>query len=136
MTDKITTGGEVESYCTKCRLTLDHIIVAMVDGTIVKVKCKTCGSTHRYKGMPMARSTSSARAGRVSKSAVPVETVWENAVEQAKGEELPYDMAKSYRTGDLIAHNVFGRGVIQKTSFNKCSVLFRDKERMLVTANT
>ena len=50
MTDRISTGRDIDSYCTKCKLILEHIVVAMTGGVVVKVKCKTCGSTHRFKG--------------------------------------------------------------------------------------
>ena len=132
----ITTGGETESYCAKCKLKLDHIVVAMVGGAVMKVKCKTCGSTHRLRGMPAVRQEPSKKKGVSSKTSVESPALWEMAVEAAVGIELDYDMALSYRSGDLIAHKVFGKGVVQKTFFKKCSILFRDKERILATSNT
>jgi hypothetical protein len=60
---------------------------------------------------------------------------WEAAVGTASGNEQSYDMTGSYRAGDLIVHSIFGKGVVQKTLFQKCSILFRDKERLLVTSN-
>ena len=136
MTERISTGEDIDSYCPKCKLELEHIVVAMVAGVVVKVKCRTCGGTHNFKGMAAAGSKATRRHGVTSKSAAQGKTAWETAVEAADGSELPYDMANSYRAGDLIVHNVFGRGVVQKTSFKKCSVLFRDKERVIVTSNT
>jgi hypothetical protein len=136
MTGKISTGGDIDAYCTKCRLNLEHVVVAMVGGAVVKVKCKTCGGTHRFKDMPSVRQKSSGKEGKGSKSFVAPRACWETAVETADGPELPYEMASSYRAGDLIVHRVFGKGVVQKTSFKKCSVLFSDKERVLVTSNT
>ena len=35
---KLTAGGEVVAYCTKCRMDLNHRIVALVDGIPVKVE--------------------------------------------------------------------------------------------------
>ena len=136
MTDRISTGGDIDSYCTRCKLNLEHIVLAMVGGAAVKVKCKTCGSIHRFKGMPVARPKSSRKDSAGSKSFISVQALWEDAVGQATGAEQPYDMAGSYRAGDVIVHNIFGKGVVQKTFFKKCSVLFRDKERVLVTSNT
>lgn len=136
MTDRISTGGDIDSYCTKCRLNLEHVVVAMVGGVVVKVKCKTCGGTHRFKDMPSVRQKSSGKEGKGSRSFVAPRARWETAVEAADGPELPYEMAGSYRAGDLIVHRVFGKGVVQKTSFKKCSVLFSDQERVLVTSNT
>jgi hypothetical protein len=136
MTDTISTGGDIDSYCTKCRLNLEHIVVAMVGGAVVKVKCKTCGGTHRFKSMSAVISKATRKASTASKSFVQTEACWETVVEAAPGPELSYDLARSYRAGDLIVHSIFGKGVVQKTFFKKCSVLFRDKERVLVTSNT
>jgi hypothetical protein len=136
MTDRISTGGDIDAYCTKCKLNLEHFVLAIVAGAVVKVKCKTCGSIHRFKGTPEARPKTSKKAGISSKSFVSVQAQWETAVDSAQGPELPYDMEGSFRAGDLIVHNYFGKGVVLKTYFRKCSVLFRDKERLLATSNT
>jgi len=136
MTDSISTGKDIDSYCTKCKLILEHIVVAMAGGAVLKVKCKTCGSTHRFKGMPAERTKSSRVKGAATKSVITTQAQWETAIDAASGIEMSYEMTGSYRPGDLIVHSVFGKGIVQKTFFNKCSVLFRDKERLLVTSNT
>ena len=136
MTSKISTGGDVDSYCTKCKLILEHIVVAMVGGAVVKVKCKTCGSIHNFKNTPVARSGTPRSSSTTSKSFIHTQAFWEKAVAGAQGPELAYEMVRSYHIGDLVVHSVFGRGVVQKTFFKKCSVLFKDKERMLVTSNS
>ncbi len=136
MTSNISTGEDVDSYCTKCKLILEHIVVAMVGGIVVKVKCKTCGGIHNFKNTPVPRSGAPRSSSTTSKSFINTQAFWEKAVEGAQGPELAYEMVRSYHTGDLIVHSVFGRGIVQKTFFNKCSVLFKDKERMLVTSNS
>lgn len=136
MTSKISTGGDVDSYCTKCKLILEHIVVAMVRDAVVKVKCKTCGGIHNFKNTPVARSGATRARSTPSKSFIQTQVVWEKAVETAQGPEMTYEMARAYHTGDLIVHSIFGRGVVQKTFFKKCAVLFKDKERVLVTSNT
>src|SRR3990172_9746259 len=134
MTNRILTGGDVDSYCTKCKLNLEHIVMAMVGGSIVKVKCKTCGSIHRFKAVSDARPKSPRKAGAITtKTFVSNQAMWETAVDNATGPELPYDMANSYAAGDFIVHSVFGKGVVQKVFIKKCSVLFRDRERLLAT---
>jgi hypothetical protein len=135
MTNNISTGGDVASYCTKCRLTLEHVVVAMVGGSVAKVKCKTCGSIHRLRESSAARAGGAKKKEPSPKSLVPPEALWESALRSARGPEQPYDMTCSYRAGDVIIHSVFGRGILQKVFPGKCSVLFRDKERLLATAN-
>jgi len=136
MTDRISAGGDIDSYCTKCKLNLEHIVLAMVGEKVVKVQCKTCGSIHRFKGMPAAKAASQRKAGTASRSYVSNQALWETAISEADGQELPYSMENTFRPGDVIIHSIFGRGVVQKTFFKKCAVLFRDKERVLVSANT
>jgi hypothetical protein len=136
MTDRVSTGGDIDSYCTKCKLILEHIVVAMTGGAVIKVKCKTCGSTHKFKGMPSERTKSSTTKGTTIKPVVINLAQWEAAVENASGNEKSYDMTGSYHAGDVIVHSIFGKGVVQKTFFKKCTILFRDKERLLVTSNT
>jgi hypothetical protein len=136
MTDRKITGGDIDSYCTRCKLDLEHIILAMVGGAVVKVQCKTCGSIHRLKGMPAVRPESSRKEGAAAKTFASCRVLWEAGLREASGPELPYDMERSYRDGDVVVHSIFGKGVVQKTFFKKCTVLFKDKERMLVTSNT
>jgi hypothetical protein len=135
MTNNITTGGDIAAYCTKCRLMLEHVVVAMVGGAVAKVKCKTCGSIHRFREGSATRRGGAKKKESSPKSLVPAEALWEAALRSAHGPEQPYDMTCSYRAGDVIIHSVFGKGILQKVFPGKCSVLFRDKERLLATAN-
>ncbi len=139
MVKKISAGDETASYCTKCRLDLNHVIVAMVGAKIVRVKCMTCGSEHNFRSAENDRAKQTGKTGspkRKSGKALTSEALWENRIAAAKGMELPYEMVKSYNAGDIIVHNLFGRGVVQKTYFKKCTVIFKDQERMLVSTNT
>src|SRR5258708_17991440 len=51
-------GAEVDSYCTKCRMDLLHRIIAMNNGKIIRVECRTCGGHHNYRA-PKSASRSS-----------------------------------------------------------------------------
>jgi hypothetical protein len=55
------TGGEIDAYCTKCRLDLTHRIIAMVGDAVKKVECKTCGSHHLYRRPKTERDAAQAR---------------------------------------------------------------------------
>src|SRR6185295_16918693 len=50
MSKPLKAGGEGDSWCTKCRLVLNHRIIAMVGAKPVRVECSTCGSHHNYRG--------------------------------------------------------------------------------------
>src|SRR5437867_11032714 len=47
-------GDEVDSKCTKCKMVLAHVIVAMVGDQIARVKCNTCNGEHAYRPPPSA----------------------------------------------------------------------------------
>jgi hypothetical protein len=112
---------------------LDHAIVAMDGETIVKVKCKTCGSVHKYRSSEDAKRTKgSAKRPDPLKTA---ESMWELCLAEAKGRERTYDRGDKYRIGDIVDHQVFGRGVVRKLYINKCDILFKDKERLMASSN-
>ena len=53
----------------------------------------------------------------------------------AKGKEHVYSMAAKYRVGDIVLHQTFGKGIVLKLYVNKCDMLFKDRERLMATAN-
>ena len=133
MSEKLSAGENIASYCTKCKLVLDHAIIAMEGEAIAKVKCKTCGSAHKYRSSAAVKPARSAR-----KKEDPVksaEMMWESCIAEAKGKERMYDIAGKYRVGDIIDHRTFGKGVVRKIYVQKVDVLFRDKERLMASAN-
>lgn len=139
MTKQPSVSDDIASYCTKCKLNLEHIITAMIGDKIVKVKCKTCGSSHSLRSGDSSSRRSSSRTGSSGKRQDRVQTLeaqWETLIEGKEGRETPYRMDGSYAAGEIISHNVFGIGIVQKVYNKKCAVLFKDKERMLVCANT
>lgn len=133
MPEKFTAGENIVSYCTKCKIVLDHVIVAVAEEAIAKVKCKTCNSTHKF------RDPADVKKPRQTKKKEDVvkttEALWETCVAEATGQEREYAMTGKYRVGDLVLHNTFGRGVVRKLFLNKCHVLFKDKERLMASSN-
>ncbi len=43
-------GKNIDAFCSRCQLTLAHIVLYEVGGVVRAVKCKTCGAEHRYHG--------------------------------------------------------------------------------------
>ncbi|HEX3769957.1 MAG TPA: hypothetical protein VHV30_03785 [Polyangiaceae bacterium] len=140
-------AGEVDSYCTKCRLVLNHRIVSMKNGKAHQVECLTCRSTHLWRanapgekapagaGERAARPSSgpaSARAPRVTQ-AQKHEQTWEKAL-NGKGPKdfKPYNVGGSFQEGDLLRHKKFGDGLVTRViDLHKVEVLFRDEARTL-----
>lgn len=133
MLEKNTAGKNIESYCTKCKLNLDHTIMAMAGETIAKVRCKTCGGAHKYKCPADAPKVRKPRAKRSADATA--EIVWEAGLAAAKGKERDYSMAVKYRVGDVVNHSMFGKGIVLKLYANKCDMLFKDRERLMASAN-
>jgi hypothetical protein len=148
------TGGEVDSWCTKCRLFLNHRIIAMVGTKPVRVECSTCGSHHNYRarapgdkapaagtgtGTRRIASSSEPRAPRVSSATkaeqarVSREQSWEKAVTgRALTDFRKYNIHETFREGDLIRHSRFGDGVVTRIiDANKVEILFKDEPRTL-----
>lgn len=135
MPEKLLAGENIASYCTKCKLNLDHTIVAMEGETIVKVTCKTCGGTHKFRNPADAPKVRAPRAKKGSVIKPSAETLWVSTLAEAKGKEHVYTMTEKYRIGDIILHDRFGKGVVLKLYPNKCDMLFQDKERLMASAN-
>ncbi len=138
MAKQPTTGEEIVSYCTKCKLDLDHTIIAMKEDKVARVICRTCNGEHNY------RDRSKKKAPAKKKSATPVkrrsssknpETLWKAALEKTQRAEVPYNMSKTFKIDDIVLHKTFGKGVVLETAARKMTLIFEDKERMLVTTN-
>jgi hypothetical protein len=134
MIEKYSAGENIAAYCTKCKLVLDHAIVALEGETIAKVKCKTCGSAHKYRSSQDAKKTRA--TAKKEESGKTAEVLWESCLAEARGKERIYDMGGKYRVGDIVDHRVFGKGVVRKIYLNKCDVLFKDRERLMAMANS
>lgn len=124
-------GESVVSFCTRCKLCLDHVITAMDGETIAKVKCRTCGSVHKYRDPALVKKPRTSK----KKAVVPAGVLWQACMAQARGKELVYNMTGRYCVGDIVIHEKFGKGVVRKLDTNKCHIVFQDKERLMASAN-
>jgi hypothetical protein len=146
-------AGEVDSWCTRCRLVLNHRIVSMKSGKPHQVECLTCRATHLWRpGAPGEKAVaaaggsgkrastatgSTARPPRVS-AAARHEQTWEKAISGRGVHEFkPYSVAGSFQEGDLLRHKKFGDGLVTRViDGHKVEVLFRDEARTLAQAVT
>jgi hypothetical protein len=158
MAKPLRVAGEVDSWCTKCRLVLNHRIVSMKNGKAYQVECLTCRSQHLWRpnppgerpvasdaGRPRAGSTLAAGAGgsRTSRppratQAMRNEQQWEKAIAgRGVTEFKTYNVGGSFNEGDLLRHKKFGDGVVTRViDAHKVEVLFRDEARTLAQAMT
>ena len=145
MTKKPITGGEIDSYCTKCKLDLGHRIIARVGDAVKKVECRTCGSHHLYRrpkseraaAKPAAkrttRKTAAERLTAAQRAERDLVATWEQAIAGK-----PPTAFSAYRTtstlgqGELIHHSKFGDGYVSRViDRGKVEILFQDGPRTM-----
>lgn len=129
-------GKEILSYCTKCKLDLGHMIVAMKGDRVVKVQCKTCQGFHAFrtpKGATEAKPKTK-RAPRATSQKVSVESEWERLMAEHPERALKtYTPQTSFKTGDKVNHPTFGQGVVGKLIHpNKVEIVFQTDIRILI----
>lgn len=132
-----TAGSEIDSYCTKCKLDLNHRIIAMVGEKPKKVECLTCGSHHLYripksqrataKKRATGRSTVAERASAAQKAERELLAAWENAIAgQPTSAFRAYGIKEVFTPGELIRHTKFGDGLVARViDRGKVEVLFQ-----------
>lgn len=128
-------GKDVLSYCSKCKLTLSHIIVAMKDpNTIAKVKCNTCQAVHAYKspGTKTAKVKSKSIIPGAKKKSISVSDLWEQEMTKTHRKSRPYSIRETFEIGDVIDHKKFGPGIVQNFTDGNIEVLFRFEIKTLV----
>jgi recombinational DNA repair protein (RecF pathway) len=42
-------GDYIDDHCTRCKRTTDHAVVSMANEEVLQVRCRTCGSDHKYR---------------------------------------------------------------------------------------
>jgi hypothetical protein len=144
----LTAGGEIDAYCTRCRLDLGHRIVAMVGGVPKRVICQTCNSEHNYREPKTLKPASSVFIR--NKKSEPKPTAAQRITQKARAEQerhdtwatralgkpldafTKYQMDRHFREGELVLHSKFGEGYVDAVlDGGKVSVMFRDGARTL-----
>ena len=158
MSKPLRAGGEVDSWCTKCKLVLNHRIIAMVGPTPVRVECSTCGSHHNFRARapgekaPSAgsggsrtivsssgpRSTRASHVTRAQQALLDRERMWEKAIAgKALNDFKKYSVSQTFAEGDLVRHTKFGDGVVTRVlDPRKIEILFKDEPRTLAQGMT
>jgi hypothetical protein len=137
-------GDNIDAYCLKCKLVLTHVIMFKVDGVVNRVKCKTCGAEHKYRGtVPATKKSAGASSpgtARVKNSVAAKVTVndaprrWDlkSANMPPKTSISDYSMKDTYKVNNVINHPQFGIGFVEKVVSDKSVfVLFSDKVRLM-----
>ena len=134
-------GKDIDDLCTRCGLTLAHIVLHEVRGTVRGVRCKTCGSEHRYRGAKPERQRDTAAvrhrarvAPRVPQPATSADRrLWERRNTAAVPDVVvrEYKLTERYEKANVIAHPQFGRGFVETTTADSMEVLFQAGRKAL-----
>lgn len=137
-------GGNIDAYCLKCKLVLVHVVMFKMDGVVSRVKCKTCGAEHKYRGtLPAAKKPAAVRTPgmiRAKKPAAAKVAVNDAPMQWAlKSRNMPpgtpmrnYSMRETFKVNDVINHPVFGVGFVENVVSDKSIyVLFNDSVRLM-----
>jgi hypothetical protein len=150
-------GADIEAMCGKCG-DVWHILVAMVEGKIVKVQCKECKAMHKYKPPPgkapldamsrraASRRDSEARPRAASSSGASAPRATSSMVRRPRVNDIPpplvssndrppqeYNLRETYLVGDRVTHPKFGAGLVEKDlGDHKIQVYFADGRRTLM----
>ena len=148
MARAVSVASETLSFCTSCKMDLNHIIVAMKGDRIAKVQCLTCKKEHAYRAPKGATEPGSAkpaktRASKASKSSHgdsesnhSIEIEWEKLMSAHKDAPVkPYSTKGQFALGDRLHHPTFGDGIVGKLIYpNKLEVIFRMDVKILIHA--
>ena len=144
-------GDDVEAWCTRCRMNLNHRVIAVARGTIQRVHCLTCGGDHKYyppkrgaaaepeKKRTTTGSAPAAPQNKERKSA-------ERSLAKAYSEWVtfmkdmppgaaarPYRVSESYKSSEYIEHPEFGTGrVVDVLGAQRIEVIFKDGRKVMV----
>lgn len=142
---------DIEAVCSKCGESW-HVIVAVANGQIAKVECKSCGGAHKYRPvaadrMTLKKSTKSAIAHAAAPTSLKSSTsktkkstvsatpkILTPKVSANNREVRKYSIKETnFRLGDRIEHAKFGLGIVDELpSPNKMYVTFKTERILLV----
>lgn len=136
-------GGEVDAFCTKCKMLLAHTVLAIWAGQIKRVRCNTCMGEHAFrKSEPGSGGVSSSSRARAPIAAKAKAKPSDAGVSSSYGEliagkdvsaALRYDVKAKYVVGELVRHPAFGVGVVAAArGFDKIDVAFPGSVKTLV----
>ncbi len=137
-------AGETLSYCTSCKMDLNHVIVAMKGDKVIKVQCLTCKKEHAFRPIKGATEPQAPKASKAKKAASEdtenhsIEIEWEKLMSAHRDlPGKPYSTKGHFTLGDKLNHPTFGDGIVGKLIYpNKLEVIFRHDVKVLIHGGT
>ncbi len=144
---KYSVGKSLDTKCDRCtkghpsgqEMVLTHTIMAMIDGQVIRVKCNTCGSEHKYRELQYRKERrawtgSSSKSGSSKNSQINYD--YEALLKKCDLSRIKnYQSTDSFQQNQAINHPKFGVGiVVEQREYNKISVCFQEGTRILLQA--
>ena len=132
-------GHDIDTYCSRCKLDLAHVIIALSAGQPVRVLCKTCNSEHAFR-KPKRKTTGVTKraASKKSTTSAPQGPLSTEAYHQLlSGRDLSrsrrYTIKETFEVDDVVDHKKFGIGLVTKMlGDQKIEVTFREGVKILI----
>ena len=142
-------GDDIDAWCGKCTMLMNHRVIAVVSGRVKKVECLTCHAIHAYKASPTEKVSAKTPKKAVSGSAktargpaakaAKAENEWKVFLTElpADSSPRPYQSTDSYAANEYIDHLTFGIGrVLEITGAERMLVIFKDGRKTLLCNRT
>ena len=131
---------DIDAWCIKCKMFLNHVIMTMKETRPHRVKCKTCRDVHAFRLVapgtkkPKAKSTKSASTAAATRAKTKRINDFEALIEgRDTAKAIMYSMKGKFNPDDLINHKKFGIGlVIRMIDPTKMEVSFSEGFKILV----
>jgi len=124
-------GDNIISWCTKCKLILDHTVVALVEELPKKVKCNTCNGRHIFRAEEPVKKTK-AKSTRKPK-VTPYEAFRAELSEEDLSHARKYVIKGNFKKDQVIEHTRFGIGLVSSVILKtRIEVLFEEGEKLLI----
>src|SRR3954471_19856907 len=118
MQKSLKVGGDVDAWCTRCKMVLGHTILAMVGTRPARVRCHTCQGEHNYRGT--AEPSSPARRAARAPREKPSVTSWEALLANKDlSRARRYSARERFAQDEVLNHPVFGIGLVQEVRGDK-----------------
>ena len=101
-------GDDIDDHCSRCKRTTDHSIVSMMGEEVLRTRCRTCNSEHKYR-QNKSRSKEMTAKEAFDHSAG-------QRYRRAAGDGHPYKKEKEITTKDTKAHKGSGIEILGRQS--------------------
>ncbi len=123
-------GQDVVCYCTRCRMDLNHRVVAQVEGLAKRAICQTCRSEHQYRSRKETMTAKGkvktpSKPRKVVVDSKPSPNIWGELKRRFEPESaLDFQMSQKFKRNDCLTHPTFGIGFVQSSQPRTIEVLF------------